>query len=125
MHPRSSVDRSGAAQGLSEVLLSLGTARLTAMMPQFVAGTAAALPAVREGHFMLFVYLPAVFAAEFQPFVGGIVPTLLRGLADVEEAVRDTALKVRRCEIRGCLSCLVPSPSWARWGWVRSGMCGV
>ncbi len=62
----SSVDRSGAAQGLSEVLFSLGTERLAGMMPQFLAGTSAPSPAVREGHFMLFVYLPSTFAESFQ-----------------------------------------------------------
>ena len=90
----SSVDRSGAAQGLAEVLKALGVERLTTMMESFIAGTAAASPAVREGHFMLFVYLPSTFVVDFQPFVGQVVPALLRGLADVEEVVRDTALKV-------------------------------
>jgi hypothetical protein len=96
----SSVDRSGAAQGLSEVLHSLGTDRLTAMMPSFLAGTTAVQAIIRESHFMLFVYLPATFGAAFQPMVGGLVPSLLRGLADVEETVRDTALKAGQCIIK-------------------------
>ena len=86
------VDRSGGAQGLSEVLAALGTERLATLMPDFLAGTAVTQPHVREGHFLLFIYLPVSFQESFQPFVGAIIPCILRGLADVEETVRTPAL---------------------------------
>ena len=94
-----SVDRAGAAQGLSEVLLALGTERLASMMPDFIAGTASPQSHIREGHFMLFVYLPATLLEDFQPYISVIVPPLLRGLADADEGVRDTSLKAGQCII--------------------------
>lgn len=87
------VDRAGAAQGLSEVLLALGVPRLEALMDSFIAGTTSTLPYVREGHFLLFVYLPATFGELFSSFVARVVPCVLRGLADMEETVRDAATR--------------------------------
>ena len=45
----SSVDRSGAAQGLSEVLHALGNDRLEAVLDDFVTGTHHPVANVREG----------------------------------------------------------------------------
>lgn len=89
----SSVDRSGAAQGLSEVLLALGNERLEAMLEDFIVGTQHPLSHVREGHLMLFVYLPVSFRDDFVGYVGQIIPCLLRGLSDVEDGVRSTAMR--------------------------------
>ena len=89
----STVDRAGAAQGLSEVLFSIGVDRLSTLMDSFVAGTMHSSDCVREGHFLLFVYLPATFGELFSPFVARVVPCVLRGLADVEETVRDAATR--------------------------------
>eukprot|EP00038_Savillea_parva_P019291 m.27053 g.27053 ORF g.27053 m.27053 type:complete len:2638 (-) comp4371_c0_seq1:195-8108(-) len=88
-----SVDRSGAAQGLSEVLLALGLDRLDSMLEDFIAGTQHPLSHVREGHLMLFVYLPVSFKEDFVGFVGRIIPCLLRGLSDMEDGVRSTAMR--------------------------------
>jgi HEAT repeat protein len=108
----SSVDRAGAAQGLSEVLAGLGTERLQNMIPGFLAGTEHATPFVREGHLMLFVYLPATFGSDFRPFVASVIPPVLRGLSDVEEPVRATAMRVGQRIINSyaedCIELLLP-----------------
>ncbi|KAL3857310.1 hypothetical protein ACJMK2_011991 [Sinanodonta woodiana] len=91
----SSVDRSGAAQGLSEVFGGLGLAELQKMMPSIIQ-TAERLDIpsyVRDGYIMLYIYLPSVFGDNFLPYVGPIIPSILKALADESEYVRDTALR--------------------------------
>ncbi|XP_053325705.1 eIF-2-alpha kinase activator GCN1 [Spea bombifrons] len=91
----SSVDRSGAAQGLSEVMAGLGVEKLDKLMPEIVATASKAdiAPHVRDGYIMMFIYLPITFGEKFTPYVGPIIPCILKALADENEFVRDTALR--------------------------------
>ncbi|XP_042907743.1 stalled ribosome sensor GCN1 [Parasteatoda tepidariorum] len=91
----SSVDRSGAAQGLSEVIGGLGVEKLKSFMPEIIA-TAERMdiaPHVKDGYIMMFIYLPMVFKKEFTPYIGQIINPILKALADENEYVRDTALR--------------------------------
>ena len=76
----SSVDRSGAAQGLSEVLLAQGFDRLSQLMPRFMESSQdLANPTnVRDGYLMLFVYLPLAFGDQFTPFLAELLPCILK-----------------------------------------------
>ena len=76
----SSVDRSGAAQGLSEVLYAQGVSHLSQLMPQFVSSCQdTEQPThIRDGYLMLFVYLPITFGEEFTPFVADTLPCILK-----------------------------------------------
>ncbi|EDV23577.1 uncharacterized protein TRIADDRAFT_58366 [Trichoplax adhaerens] len=91
----STVDRSGAAQGLSEVVYGLGLERLEKLLPDIIATTQRrdVPPNVRDGYLMLFIYLPMTFKDDFSPFIGSIIPSVLQGLADETEYVRDTSLR--------------------------------
>ncbi|KAG8596974.1 hypothetical protein GDO81_002124 [Engystomops pustulosus] len=91
----SSVDRSGAAQGLSEVMAGLGVEKLDKLMPEIVstASKVDIAPHVRDGYIMMFIYLPITFGDKFTPYVGPIIPCILKALADENEFVRDTALR--------------------------------
>ena len=88
----SGVERSGAAQGLSEVIAALGTAHLESLLPEVLRNCASPRAAVRDGNMRLFVYLPAALGAAFQPYLGAALPCILGGLADESEAVRDAAM---------------------------------
>lgn len=62
----SSVERSGAAQGLAEVLAVLGPVNVEALLPEIVDGTKSKSPFVREGHLTLFKFLPLAIPQTFQ-----------------------------------------------------------
>ncbi|RWS30291.1 Translational activator GCN1-like protein [Leptotrombidium deliense] len=90
-----SVDRSGAAQGLSEVMGGLGLERLDKLMPEIISTSERTdiAPHVKDGYIMLFIYLPMVFTQDFTPYIGKIINPVLKALADENEYVRETALK--------------------------------
>ena len=66
--------------GLGEVLCSLGTQRLEKLMPEVIATTERTelAPHVREGYLMLYIYLPSTFKDDFIPFVGPVIPSILK-----------------------------------------------
>ncbi|KAF5835979.1 armadillo-type protein [Dunaliella salina] len=93
----SAVERSGAAQGLAEVLTVLGPNHLEAMMPDILEGaTSRASPSMREGHLVLMHYLPITMGVHFQGSLQRVLPAILDGLADESEGVRDAALAAGR-----------------------------
>ncbi|XP_050089217.1 eIF-2-alpha kinase activator GCN1 [Anopheles aquasalis] len=91
----SSVDRSGAAQGLSEVVGGLGVEKLHKLMPEIIATAERndIAPHVKDGYIMMFIYMPSAFPNDFTPYIGQIINPILKALADENEYVRDTALK--------------------------------
>ncbi|RKP33415.1 armadillo-type protein, partial [Dimargaris cristalligena] len=91
--PVSNMERSGAAQGLSEILAGLGIDRMTALLPEIVANTTHAKVNVREGYMSLLIYLPLTFGTRFQTYLPDILTPIVRGLADESEYVRDASLR--------------------------------
>lgn len=93
-------DRLGSAQALSEVLAGLGTARLDETMPTILQNVASTKPTVREGFMTLFIFLPACFGNSFASYLSLIIPSILGGLADELEAIRDIALRAGRLLVK-------------------------
>ena len=77
---QSSVDRSGAAQGLGEVIGGLGIDKLDRFMPEIIqtAERSDIQSHVRDGYIMMYIYLPGVFGDEFMKYVGPIIPSILK-----------------------------------------------
>ena len=63
---KSSVERSGAAQGLAEVLAVLGRSHVDALLPELLAACSSTAPFVREGSLTLFRFLPHSIPRVFQ-----------------------------------------------------------
>lgn len=89
----SQVDRSGAAQAISEVVGALGFSKLDSFMEQIILtiDDPSLEPCVKDGYLMLFIYLPIVMKDDFSPYIGLIIGPVLNGLADDVEYVRETA----------------------------------
>ncbi|KAK9919349.1 hypothetical protein M0R45_027948 [Rubus argutus] len=84
----SNVERSGAAQGLSEVLAALGTEYFEHVLPDVIRNCSHQKASVRDGHLTLFKVIrcpiPELFTA--------VLPAIIDGLADENESVREAAL---------------------------------
>lgn len=93
-------DRLGSAQALSEVLAGLGTGRLEETLPTILQNVSSAKPTVREGFMTLFIFLPACFGNSFANYLSQIIPSILGGLADELEAIRDISLRAGRLLVK-------------------------
>ncbi|KAJ0409318.1 hypothetical protein ATCC90586_000555 [Pythium insidiosum] len=88
-----SVERSGAAQGLCEVLVALGRERVEATLlheifplsrhPKF---------SVREGVLWIIAFLPPALGKGFAVFLSDALPIIVSGLSDEADSVRDVAV---------------------------------
>jgi hypothetical protein len=74
------VERSGAAQGLSEVLAGLDISRFESLLPEIIANSNHTKPHIREGSIGLFVFLPATLTTSFQNYLDDVLPCILKGL---------------------------------------------
>ncbi|GMH32908.1 hypothetical protein BSKO_00742 [Bryopsis sp. KO-2023] len=88
----SSVERSGAAQALAEVLAVYGTAYFESILPQILEDCRAPTAAIREGGITLFRFLPYTMCDTFQTHLDAVLPLILDGLADENEGVREAAM---------------------------------
>lgn len=68
-------------------MAGLGVEKLEKLMPEIVA-TASKVdiaPHVRDGYIMMFNYLPITFGDKFTPYVGPIIPCILKVRSKTEE----------------------------------------
>ena len=91
----SQVERSGAAQGLSEVLVELGPDQFVKILPEIVSNAVSpgTNSEAREGYMGLFVFLPGVMRNAFVPYIDTVFPVLVQGLSDPLQAVREVAFR--------------------------------
>ena len=89
----SSVEHAGAAEGLAEVLLALGDAKVEELMPHILEQCAEGSKAAREGFSMLWTHIPAVLGSRFERFLAEALPAVLNGLADDAGPVRDACFR--------------------------------
>ena len=89
----SPVERSGAAQGLSEVCLTLGSQRLQQILSQLMHLSTDDRAASREGLLWVLSFLPSVLKQQFASHINRTLPIILTGLSDSNEGVREVAMR--------------------------------
>lgn len=100
-HTCSSAERSGAAQGLTEVLVASGSAVVDdAMRNEILPLRSYPQASTREGVLWMLTFLPPALGQGFTPLIDVSLPALINGLSDDSEPVRDVAMRAGRVLIR-------------------------
>ncbi|CAH0491585.1 unnamed protein product [Peronospora farinosa] len=87
------VERSGAAQGLCEVVVALGIERVEHIMRDDILPLARhPRYSVREGVLWVMAFLPPALGKQFSMFLREALPIVVAGLSDEAESVRDVAM---------------------------------
>lgn len=89
----STVERSGAAQAIAEVLTSVGPERIGTFTLDLLPLAGAPKHAPREGILWLLTFLPASLGRAYTALLPRTFPVVLSRLADDSEVVRDVALR--------------------------------
>lgn len=93
-------DRLGSAQALAEVISGLGINKLEELLPTILSAATSPRNHIRAGFMPLLLFLPVCFGSQFSPYLNRIIPPILKGLADVDEDIRDTALRAGRLIVK-------------------------
>lgn len=97
----SSAERSGAAQGLTEVLIASGSNYVDeAMRNEILPLRSFPEASTREGVLWMLTFLPPAMGHGFTPLIDVSLPALISGLSDDSEPVRDVAMRAGRVLIR-------------------------
>lgn len=97
----SSAERSGAAQGLTEVLLACGNAIVeSVIMDDILPLKNHSSASTREGVLWILTFLPPALGQGFTPMLDACLPALISGLSDENEEVRDIGMRAGRVIIR-------------------------
>ncbi|KYQ88256.1 HEAT repeat-containing protein [Tieghemostelium lacteum] len=107
------VERSGAAQGLSEVLSALDISRFHSLLQEFLTMANSPRAHVREGIMSVFIFTPISLGDQFLPYLPKVLPQVLKGLADDSDPVREVCMRcgqsiVNRFAVTG-IEVIVPS----------------
>uniref|UniRef100_A0A7S1C9J2 TOG domain-containing protein n=1 Tax=Bicosoecida sp. CB-2014 TaxID=1486930 RepID=A0A7S1C9J2_9STRA len=89
----STVERSGGAQGLSEVIVALGEPRLSEVLTELLPLATHPAASSREGLLWVLAFLPRSMGEAFGPYIGTVLPLIVQGLADDSDMVRDVAMR--------------------------------
>eukprot|EP00535_Pseudo-nitzschia_heimii_P006924 CAMPEP_0197189268 /NCGR_PEP_ID=MMETSP1423-20130617/19466_1 /TAXON_ID=476441 /ORGANISM="Pseudo-nitzschia heimii, Strain UNC1101" /LENGTH=2796 /DNA_ID=CAMNT_0042641327 /DNA_START=47 /DNA_END=8437 /DNA_ORIENTATION=- len=97
----SSAERSGAAQGLTEVLIATGNHVVESlMMDDILPLSNHPSHSTREGVLWVLCFLPPAMGQGFTVMLDDSLPALISGLSDDNEQVREVAIKAGRVLIR-------------------------
>ena len=97
----SSAERSGAANGLTEVLVAAGTDVVEdAMHNEILPLRNHPSASTREGVLWMLTFLPPTLGQGFTPLIDASLPAFIGGLSDESESVREVAMRAGRVLIR-------------------------
>jgi HEAT repeat len=89
----SPVERSGAAQGLAEVSLSLSSSRRLEILTAVTRLQSSTKVAAREGMIWALSFFPSVLGEQYSVYISFTLPIVLQGLCDDNEGVREVSLR--------------------------------
>ena len=89
----SPVERSGAAQGLAEVSLSLNASRRLEILTAVIGLQGNTKVAAREGMVWCLSFFPSVLGEQYAQYISFTLPIVLQGLCDDNDGVREVALR--------------------------------
>jgi hypothetical protein len=96
-----SAERSGAAQGLTEVLIAGGASIVDVVMrDEILPLRSHPRASTREGVLWVLTFLPSALGQAFTSLIDLSLPALIGGLSDDSEPVRDVAMRAGRVLIR-------------------------
>lgn len=88
------VERTGAAQGLAHVISHMDMNGFrSSLLPRILATCDSPLPAARQGYLAVFQFLPDTLGSRFEPLLEVVLPVIIKGLADDQDSVRESALQ--------------------------------
>jgi HEAT repeat protein len=97
----SSAERSGAAQGLTEVLIASGSSVVESVLLEDILPLKSHPSAcTRQGVLWMLTFLPPALGQNFAPFLDDCLPALISGLSDENEEVREIGMRAGRVLIR-------------------------
>ena len=86
-------ERSGAAQGLADLLASVGPTRFQQVLDELLKNSSHPRPCVREGVLWTISFLPSTLGDRFTALIPVILPSIVSGLADESDMVAEVALR--------------------------------
>ena len=108
----SHVERSGAAQGVAQIITAIGGEDLERYLQFIKVKTTDKAAAVREGYLQVMVYVPHALGQAYQPYLKEMTPCVVKGLSDIEEGVREMSVKAGQTVVHlfgmKCLDQLLP-----------------
>eukprot|EP01059_Diplonema_ambulator_P019088 TRINITY_DN3187_c0_g1_i2.p1 TRINITY_DN3187_c0_g1~~TRINITY_DN3187_c0_g1_i2.p1 ORF type:complete len:2061 (+),score=793.44 TRINITY_DN3187_c0_g1_i2:224-6406(+) len=108
----SHVERSGAAQGVCQLITAIDSAELEDYLQLIKRKTTDSDAQIREGFLQVLVYLPHALGQAYQPHLKEMTPAVVVGLSDDSEAVRVMAVKAGQTVVHlfgmKCLDQLLP-----------------
>eukprot|EP00980_Cylindrotheca_fusiformis_P009505 scaffold2077_cov119-Cylindrotheca_fusiformis.AAC.8 len=97
----SSAERSGAAQGLTEVLIASGSSVVESVLLEEILPLKSHPSAcTRQGVLWMLTFLPPALGQNFAPLLDECLPALISGLSDENEEVREIGMRAGRVMIR-------------------------
>ncbi|EGR27417.1 hypothetical protein IMG5_195990 [Ichthyophthirius multifiliis] len=95
-----SIERSGAAQALSEIMCILGLDYFKSQLPIIFEKMSDKQPWVKEGYIGIFVYVPVILKESFNAYIKDVLDATIEYVSDEEEKIREISLRVLRILIQ-------------------------
>ena len=88
------VQRSGAAQGYAEIIVSFGPQHIDKQLMRLINKIQEGDHIVKEGYLTVFVFLPGCLGDKFEKYFELIFPLIIEAFSDEHESVRNVSNKI-------------------------------